>query len=209
MHESGAAQPLLRFRDLRPVGTLAHTYILCESPDRTLILIDQHAAHERIGYEKLKKNFGADRQTSGEAPSQKLLLPLAWEAAPKQAAILQTHLENLKSLGLVLEPFGGNTFRVLSVPLLLRESQIQTVLEKLTEELEESAASRALEETFNHVLKTMACHAQVRAGDSLSPDELRHLLKEMDAFHATHCPHGRPTFVEISKSEIEKWFRRI
>lgn len=203
---------LQNFQTLRVIGTLAQTYILCESPDHTLVLIDQHAAHERIGYEKLKKNFSASGNataSAGEMPSQKLLLPLTWEATPKQAAVLQMHLENLKSLGLVLEPFGGNTFSVSSVPLLLREKQIPNVLEKLAEEFEEHSSTRALEETLNHVLKTIACHAQVRAGDPLSTEECRHLLTEMDEYHATHCPHGRPTFVEISKSEIEKGFKRV
>lgn len=192
------------FSSLHIIGSLADTYIVTQAPDCTLVLIDQHAAHERIGYEKLQRNFGA-----GEVPSQKLLIPLTWEATAKQSAILQTCLENLNGLGLVLEPFGGNAFRVLSVPLLLRESQVIPVLERLVEELEEESSSRALEARLDHVLKTFACHSQVRAGDPLSLEELRHLLSEMDTFHATHCPHGRPTFVEIPRTEIEKWFKRV
>ncbi|MDO8528126.1 MAG: hypothetical protein Q7T03_10645, partial [Deltaproteobacteria bacterium] len=191
-----------RYRELKVLGSFLSTYIVCESFDGRLVLIDQHAAHERIGYEKLKKNF------VGRTPSQTLLIPLTWEATTQQAAVLISHLPRLKEAGLEMEPFGGNTFVVKAVPLLLAEAKIPSVLEKLTEELEQRDDSRALEETLEHVLKTMACHAQVRAKDKLSIPEMEHLLVEMDLFQATHCPHGRPTSVEVTLGQIEGWFKR-
>lgn len=192
-----------KFHALKVLGAIASTYILCESSDNKLILIDQHAAHERIGFEKLKKNF-----ESKTKQVQRLLMPITWEATRQQASVLNAHLGSLKEAGLEIAPFGGETFVVTAHPVLLPEKAIPGLLEVMAEEFEEMEASGAVKGAIEHVLKTMACHAQVRAKDKLSKEEMEHLLREMDEYHATHCPHGRPTAVEISLGQIERWFKR-
>ncbi|MBI5300367.1 MAG: DNA mismatch repair endonuclease MutL [Deltaproteobacteria bacterium] len=192
------------FSDFRVLGSFANTYILCESADHKLVLVDQHAAHEKIGFEKLKRDVAA-RGTS----SQRLLMPLTWEANPKQAAVLNLHLKELQNVGLEIEPFGGETFVVKEIPTLLADISIPDLLAKITEELETFEISVAVKTATELILKTIACHAQIRAKDKLSPEEMRHLLVEMDQYNASHCPHGRPTTVEISLTQIEHWFKRI
>ncbi|MBI4125388.1 MAG: DNA mismatch repair endonuclease MutL [Deltaproteobacteria bacterium] len=191
------------FAQLRVLGVIAQTYILCEATDGKLVLIDQHAAHERIGYEKLKKG-----PREKEAASQRLAFPLTWETGKKEAALLETHLGTLQEAGLDIEPFGGQSFAIRACPALIPEKKIPALLGEIAAELETLETSTALEKVRDHIFKTMSCHAQVRAGDSLSKPELEHLLKEMDEYHATHCPHGRPTSVEIPLDQIAKWFKR-
>lgn len=192
-----------QFSDLNVLGAIAQTYILCESSDHKLVLIDQHAAHERIGFEKLKNTL-----KNKEKMSQRLLVPITWEAIRNQSSLLRSHLDLLAEAGLEVEPFGGETFVVKSAPTLIPEKKIPQLLEKITEELETLETTTAMEKALELVLKTIACHTQVRAHDKLSVEEMTHLLKEMEEYHATHCPHGRPTSVEISLGQIEEWFKR-
>ncbi|MBI4223544.1 MAG: DNA mismatch repair protein MutL, partial [Deltaproteobacteria bacterium] len=186
----------------RILGQVHGTYLICETDDH-LVLVDQHAAHERIGYEKLKKG-----PREKEAASQRLAFPLTWETGKKEAALLETHLGTLQEAGLDIEPFGGQSFAIRACPALIPEKKIPALLGEIAAELETLETSTALEKVRDHIFKTMSCHAQVRAGDSLSKPELEHLLKEMDEYHATHCPHGRPTSVEIPLDQIAKWFKR-
>ena len=185
------------------MGAFASTYILCEAPGNKLLLIDQHAAHEKIGFEKLKKSYGSQPQAA-----QRLLVPLTWEGNARQAATLSPHLEVLQQAGLEIEPFGGNTFVIKSIPSLIKENAVSGLLEQIVQELDEVETSGVLTVAKEHILKTMACHAQVRAHDKLSLEEMQHLLFEMEEYHASHCPHGRPTMVEITLDQIEKWFKR-
>lgn len=204
--ETGSLAPSavgVPFRQLRILGVIAQTYILCESTDRQLVLIDQHAAHERIGYEKLKRG-----PKQKEAVSQRLAFPLTWETGKKEAALLQTHLGVMQEAGLDIEPFGGTSFAIKACPALIPEKKIPALLEQIAAELETLGTSTAFAKVRDHVFGTMACHAQIRAGDPLSRQEVEYLLKEMDECHATHCPHGRPTSVAIPLGEIEKWFKR-
>ncbi|MDP2599714.1 MAG: DNA mismatch repair endonuclease MutL [Deltaproteobacteria bacterium] len=192
----------ISFKDIKIIGSFYDTYILCEAVGGKLILIDQHAAHERIGFEKLKKNLG------GKNAAQRLLVPITWETNARQAGFLQTYLGDLREAGIEIEPFGQNTFVIKAVPALLQEAKMAPLLDAIVRELEEVGASRAMGNAMDLVLKTMACHTMVRAKDKLSLEEMRHLLIEMDEYHATHCPHGRPTAVELTLGEIEKWFKR-
>lgn len=193
-------KPVDSFKSLRVIGVLAHSFILCESPENKLVLIDQHAAHEWIGYAKLKHHY--------RESVQQLLVPMTWEATPKQAALLQEHLAILNESGIEIEAFGGETFVVKGVPSLVAEKKIPEILEAIVAELEESEVSTSLQKTKDHVLKTMACHSQVRAKDKLSKEELEYLLVEMEEYRATHCPHGRPTSVTVEPYQIESWFKR-
>ncbi len=186
------------------IGQLANSFILCEAMDGRLIVIDQHAAHERIGFEKLKKQFAENK-----IEQQHLLFPEQVELQPKEAAYITEHLEILNQLGIELEPFGGRTFVIKAIPALLSDTNIKELILRLSHELADIGRSTSAEEVTEHILKTMACHRQVRAGQRLSEPEMQALLTQMDEWpNAGHCPHGRPSFVEFGSGEIAKWFKR-
>lgn len=185
------------------IGQVHATYLLCETPDK-LILIDQHAAHERIGFEKLKKEFEA-----GEVSKQILLLPETFELKPSDAEILRLYLDELKRFGLEVDSFGPNSFALRAIPTLLMGEDSVTLIQDLIEELKSYGKLTPLQERIHEVLETIACHRQIRAGDRLHQEEIEALLQEMTQTNFSYsCPHGRPVKVEISFEEIERWFRR-
>ncbi len=192
------------FSSFRIIGQLSGTYVLCEGEDEKLIAIDQHAAHERIGFEKLKSEL-----EKGAIAAQRLLIPEQIELIPRDAGYLSENLDMLHKFGIDIEPFGGKTFIIKAVPTLLADSDIKTLVNKLAREIAEIGTSAASEELTDHVLKTMACHAQVRAHHKLSTGEMQSLLNQMDQWpNTTKCPHGRPTFIEFGADEVGKWFKR-
>jgi len=189
---------------LRVIGQLANSYILCESSDGRFVAIDQHAAHERIGFEKLKRQF-AERRVE----QQQLLLPVQVELQPREAGYITEHLETLNGLGLEIEPFGGKTFMVKAVPSLLSDTDISSLVLTLARELSELYGSAPVEEITEHILKTMACHRQIRANHYLKREEMESLLRQMDEWpNTTHCPHGRPSYKEFTAEDVKKWFNR-
>lgn len=185
------------------IGQLKDTYILCQSMDG-LLLIDQHAAHERIVYETLKRSYRSSR-----IESQALLIPMRLELSLKEGRAVIHKIDQLAGLGLELEHFGGNTFLVRSVPAILVDMQWEKFLLDLIPVMEEESnltSENALDRLFN----VMACHSAIRAGGRMSHKEMESLLeqlKELDLF--TNCPHGRPIFRKFSYYEIEKMFRRV
>ena len=193
------------YAEMNPIGQLLGTYILCEHNDR-LILIDQHAAHERVGFEQLM----IDYKENG-LKSQRLLIPQTFDLKPSDAEILKNYLHQFLQFGFEMEFFGGNTFVLKAVPVLLEgKVQIETWLTNLIEDLKASGELTSLKDKLHHVLATMACHAQIRAHHHLTLDEMKALLKELDHYQFTDfCPHGRPVSVEVTLFEIEKWFKRI
>jgi DNA mismatch repair protein MutL len=169
-----------------------------------MIAIDQHAAHERIGFERLKA-----QAASGRVERQDLLIPEQVTLSPISAAAVTEKADMLMGLGLEVEPFGGSAFMVKAVPAIMSGVNPVTLLAKIADELAELGASAAAEEVREHILKTMACHRQVRAGQTLSAAEMESLLAQMDSHpNTSYCPHGRPTFREFSKEEVERWFGR-
>ncbi len=193
-----------RFASLKVIGQLGNSYILCEGVASKLVAIDQHAAHERIGFEILKRQLA-----EGGISSQRLLLPIQIELQPKDAAVFHEHVEKLNTLGFEIEHFGGRTYVIKSVPALLADCDVTALAFNLAREFGDIGASSSSEELTEHILKTIACHRQVRAGEDLSFDEMRALLSEMDRHpNADYCPHGRPSFVEFKADEIAKWFKR-
>lgn len=190
---------------MNPVGQLWGTYILCEA-DAKFILIDQHAAHERIGFEKLL----LDHQQKG-IPALNLLVPETFDLKPSDAAILKTYLGELTNFGLHIEFFGGNTFVLKAVPSLLKDKiKIGRLITDLIDDIQATGELVSLKDKLHHVLATMACHAQIRAHHHLNPDEMRALLAELDHYQFTNfCPHGRPVSVEVALEEIERWFKRV
>lgn len=189
--------------DLRIIGQVHSTYLICETPEK-LILIDQHAAHERIGFEKLKRQF-----ETGEIPRQPLLLPQSFDLSPSETELLKQYLPELISFGIEVDFFGGHTFLLRSLPVLLADTDCVVLLRDLVATLKDHEKLTPLTERVHEILERMACHAQVRAGDRLSLQEIEALLQEMEKTNfAYSCPHGRPALVQIPFGEVEKWFRR-
>lgn len=200
---AGMDKPL-RFGDLAVIGQFQNTYILCESVD-ALFIIDQHAAHERIVFERLKTRHLQNTQPR----MQQLVLPETIELGFKEAALLQQALGTLASLGLEIDHFGGNTFAVKAAPALIADLPIRPLINDIAESLaaygDASGPARAMEEC----LILMACHGAIRARQRLTDREIRELLAQLDACEDPfHCPHGRPTFARWSAGYIEKIFKR-
>jgi DNA mismatch repair protein MutL len=192
------------FGALRVVGQLHNTYIVCES-DAGMVLIDQHAAHERIFFEKLKQSH-SDRPTA----AQKLLVPETLEFNFREAEILEQRLGDLKSLGLEIEPFGHNTFVVKAVPDLLSGQDPKPMVREIVEKMAGGASAAGLEEALDDCRRVMACHAAIRANQQLTPEQINGLLNELDqCANPSHCPHGRPTWVRWDLTTLEKSFKRV
>jgi DNA mismatch repair protein MutL len=194
----------LPFSSLSVIGQLKGTYILCQTEEH-LVSLDQHAAHERIGFEKLR-----EAHRSGKVQIQQLLVPQMVEVNEAEKETLSAHLDSLKSLGVVIEEFGPTTFIVKGTPAILGNFEVEPLLKELMEDLESHGSSTKLEDHLDELFATMACHRQIRAGDHLSPREMQELVNELDeGAHTYHCPHGRPVMVQIGFREIEKWFKRV
>jgi len=179
------------------------TYILAQSED-ALILIDQHAAHERIVLERLKQAMAQGEKL----PSQLLLLPEVVDLSLTQKAALTSETESLAKLGLVIKDFGTGVM-VTEVPALLKNAAVKKMITDLADELVEWGTSTVAEDKINHIAATMACHGSVRAGRRLNIAEMNHLLREMEQTpHCAECNHGRPTYVRLELSDMEKLFHR-
>ncbi len=190
-----------------PLGTaraqLHETYIVAQTQDG-IVIVDQHAAHERLVYEEMKQTM------SGQGvPRQTLLIPDVVELGESDSARILTRQEELAEMGLVLEPFGNGAVCVRETPALLGEVDVQGLLRDLADDLAEYDEALSLKEKFEHVCGTMACHGSVRAGRRLNGDEMNALLRQMEATpHSGQCNHGRPTYVELKLADIERLFGR-
>jgi DNA mismatch repair protein MutL len=196
--------PLLGpFSSLEPVGQVLGTYLVCRAADK-MVLIDQHAAHERIAFEKLK----AEQRGRGVA-IQPLLVPLSLELDPARSAIVQAEKERLLACGFELEPFGGETWLLKTAPAALGTSDLSALVLDVIDDLKEVGESSSIEERIERMLSCAACHTVVRAGDRLDNLEIGALLRQMDQIDfGAHCPHGRPVFVEWSAAELGRLFHR-
>jgi len=191
------------FSSLRVIGQFHSNYLVLESED-SLIIIDQHAAHERINFEKLKSRY-----QSHELLRQRLLFPEVIELDFQQAQMLNKHLDLLESLGFEIQPFGGNSFLVKAAPGLLENIELGPLLADLADELSELGKLSSIDERMDHLLAVVACHSSVRAGQPLAEREIQALLKELDETpFPGQCPHGRPALWKIPLKEIEKKFSR-
>jgi DNA mismatch repair protein MutL len=182
------------------------TFIIAATGD-AVVIVDQHAAHERLVYERLKRSFA-----NGGISRQLLLIPDVVELDGEKAANLCAASAELERLGLVIEPFGTGSVLVREVPSLLGTSDVKGLLADLAAELAEAESEgemRLLAGRLDHVLSTMACHGSVRAGRRLNPEEMNALLRDMEATPFTgQCNHGRPTYIELKLADIEKLFSR-
>ena len=182
---------------------LHKTYIIAETSDG-LTLIDQHAAHERLVMEQMKSAL-----SEGTVASQALLLPEVVELPPEQIEAMTAHLEQLAEMGLTVDGFGDGAVIVRETPALLGEVNAVALVRDVAEELAELGGSIALENKIAHVLATISCHGSVRAGRILKGDEMNALLRQMEETpNSGQCNHGRPTYISLSLSDIEKLFER-
>jgi DNA mismatch repair protein MutL len=191
------------FSGLRVIGQLHNLYIVCES-DGGLVIIDQHAAHERIFFERLKQ-----RGNKQPPAAQKLLVPETLELSFREADILGQMLLDLKSLGLEIEPFGGNTFVIKAVPALLSGRELKPMICEMVEKTAAVGYSPGLENTLDQCRVVMACHGAIRANQQLSAAQIKGLLHQLDECeNPSRCPHGRPTWVRWDLATLEKLFKR-
>ncbi|MFZ4540674.1 MAG: DNA mismatch repair endonuclease MutL [Rickettsiales bacterium] len=185
------------------VAQLHHTYIVSQTRDG-LVVVDQHAAHERIMYEKFKAAMASDG-----VPRQMLLIPEVVELTDAQAARVASRAEEWAKLGLVVELFGEATILVREVPSLLGDANVIGLAQDLADDLSLYEDGLALADKLEAILSTMACHGSVRAGRALSLHEMNALLRLMEQTpFSGQCNHGRPTYVALAKSDIEKLFGR-
>ena len=204
--EPGEPAPVYDLLDF-PLGAaraqVHETYIVAQTRDG-MVIVDQHAAHERLVYERMK----AEMEGGGVA-RQVLLLPEVVELDPAEAERVAAKAEELMALGLVIEPFGPGAILVREVPALLGETDAAGLVRDIADDLAENGQSLALKERLEDVCSTMACHGSVRAGRRLTATEMNALLRQMEATpHSGQCNHGRPTYVELKLADIERLFGR-
>jgi DNA mismatch repair protein MutL len=200
----GAPVPLLHV-PLRLVGVVGKLYVVLES-DKGLVLLDQHAAHERVLYEQMLRRM----ESEGSAASQKLLLPETVELPPREARFLSGTLETLNRLGVGLSEFGERTFLLDALPPFVKAADTRKFILELVDKLQAAGEGvNALRLGEDVIIKTVCRHA-VKANDSLQKEELQNLVDDLRRCEMPYtCPHGRPTIIEMNYLELEKKFGRI
>jgi DNA mismatch repair protein MutL len=189
--------------DFRIIGVLQKLYVLMESKEG-LVLMDQHAAHERVNFEKFRRAL-----ESGGVPCQRLLMPITLQTTPRDADVLKQNQAALTRLGIEIEPFGPNIFKVEALPSFLKTDDPAAWLDQVIEELSSLTAKASSLRLSEDAIATTACRASVKSNDVLSIPELQALLKDLFACEMPYCcPHGRPTLVQISTAELERKFGR-
>ena len=205
--EAGAAEPPPPQEVSTPLGAaraqLHETYIVAQTQDG-IVIVDQHAAHERLTYERMKKQM-----EEGGIARQPLLVPEVVDLDPAEAARVVGRAAELAELGLVVEAFGPDAVLVRETPAMLGQMDVKGLLRDLADDIAETGAALSLKERLEAVAGTLACHTSVRSGRRLNGDEMNALLREMEKTpHSGQCNHGRPTYVELKLADIEKLFGR-
>jgi DNA mismatch repair protein MutL len=202
--DSGAAAEARGFfGSLRIIGQYRNSYIVCQDGN-DLVLIDQHAAHERIGFERLRRQF-----LGGQIERQALLFPVVIELDFREADPFSGQLEKLDRLGFDIEHFGGKSFVLKGVPRLLKQTEAEQLVRDIAAEITLVGKSALAEDSLDKIFILMACHGVIRANQALSMPEMSALLKDLDGVDfSAHCPHGRPVMTRQSLGEIEKMFKR-
>ena len=191
--------PAISLPVLRVLGQLANSYIIAEGPDG-LYLIDQHAAHERVLFERIEH-----QRSRREIEVQGLLEPMTLEVSPKQEEVLRSHCEDLAEFGFSIKPFGDKTFLVRAVPALFYNKDWAGMLRELLDSISEGDKG----DWIGGVAKSMACHSAVVAGQVLTDAEMRELVRQLEQAAAPHtCPHGRPTMIRLSSGQLKREFGR-
>jgi DNA mismatch repair protein MutL len=191
------------FADLQVIGRFYNTYIICES-EHELVLIDQHAAHERVVYEQMKTRYKGSK-----GPDQSLLIPETVDLGYREAEILEKMIPEFFRFGFEIERFGGNTFAIKSAPAILSGREISPLIIEMVEKIAKTGFGPDLEKGIDKCLITMACHGAIRANQALTDTEIKRLLDQLDQCeNPSNCPHGRPTWIKWSKGEVERMFGR-
>jgi DNA mismatch repair protein MutL len=212
----GFAEPSARFEAFEPApaatdefplgaarAQLFDNFIVAQNGD-SLVLVDQHAAHERLVYERFKAELA-----EGNVPSQALLIPAVVELPEEDCGRLEEAIPVLEKLGLYLERFGPRAIAVRETPALLGQTDVAPLIHDIADGLAEWESSSALGDRLEAIIGRMACHGSVRSGRRLKPDEMNALLRDMERTpHSGQCIHGRPTYVELKKSDLERLFGR-
>lgn len=189
--------------EFRIIGVLQKLYVLMEGKEG-LVLMDQHAAHERVNFEKFRRAL-----ETGGVPCQRLLMPITLQTTPRDADLLKQNLPSLNRLGIEIEPFGPNIFKVETLPSFLKTDDPSAWLDQVIEELSSLSAKSSTLRLSEDAIATTACRASVKSNDVLSIPEMQALLKDLFACEMPYCcPHGRPTLVQISTAELERKFGR-
>ncbi|MFT6457797.1 DNA mismatch repair endonuclease MutL [Pseudophaeobacter arcticus] len=184
-------------------GQVHENYIIAQTADG-MVIVDQHAAHERLVYEKLKQQMAEN----GVA-AQALLIPEIVELGSNDCARILAHAEELKKFGLGLEAFGGNALAVRETPALLGEVNAEAMVKDILDELDDQGESQLVQARLEAILSRVACHGSIRSGRRMRGEEMNALLREMEATpHSGQCNHGRPTYVELKLADIERLFGR-
>lgn len=195
-----ATAPLDEFRALQ-----VHDCYLVVATDDGLEIIDQHALHERILYEHLR-----NRVLEGSVERQQLLIPETIECGPAEAAVLCEHEDLLKEVGFGVQEFGGTTVLLSSYPVLIPRGNFVRILRDFAEQLEKSDGKTSRRDLLDHMLHTMACRAAIKAGQRLTPEEMRELLRQRHLVaDSHHCPHGRPTAMTLTRNMLDRQFGRL
>jgi DNA mismatch repair protein MutL len=185
------------------LGQLSGVYILAQN-QRGLVVVDMHAAHERIVYEKLKAALDEQR-----LPEQPLLIPVTFAADALDVATVEEEQEALRQLGFDIAPISTRTLAVRAMPAMLKQSHAEAAARDVLHELREFGAARTLTERRNELLATLACHAAVRAHQQLSIPEMNAILREMEQTERSgQCNHGRPTWFQVTLAELDSMFMR-
>jgi DNA mismatch repair protein MutL len=196
-----AQLPTLELPVLRVLGQLANTYIIAEGPDG-LYLIDQHAAHERILYDRILAQW-----SQKEVEIQGLLQPITIEFSPREEETLKASEEFLAEFGFTIEPFGNRSYLIRTMPALMARANIIEIISALLDSL---ASKESLNPWEEKIAQSLACHGAIRAGQQLSNEEMRELIKQLEQTKQPRaCPHGRPTMIHLTSHQLEKEFGRI
>jgi DNA mismatch repair protein MutL len=196
-----AQLPTLELPVLRVLGQLANTYIIAEGPNG-LYLIDQHAAHERILYDRILTQW-----SQKEVEVQGLLQPITIELSPREQETLKASEEFLADFGFTIEPFGNRSYVIRAIPALMARANIIEIISALLDSL---ASKEGLNPWEEKIAQSLACHGAIRAGQQLSDEEMQELIKQLEQTKQPRsCPHGRPTMIHLSAHQLEKEFGRI
>jgi len=196
--EEGQAPPLGY-----ALAQLHGVYVLAQN-EKGLVLVDMHAAHERITYEGLKQTLAQQTQAA-----QPLLVPITLIVTEAEVRLLEEHSELFRELGFDIESMGSDTLVLRSVPELLQKADLADLIRDVLSDLAEHGKSTRMEERINELLSTMACHGSIRANRQLTLEEMNGLLREMETTERSgQCNHGRPTWIQLSMEDLDKWFMR-
>ena len=192
------------FSSLYILGQILGCYLVCSAP-HGLVLIDQHAAHERVFFEKFRRQL-----IGGDVQTQSLLIPQTIELTAGELMLVEQKLSDLGRFGFLLEPFGPGSYAITAIPALLAEGDYRPMVRQMVAELAEVDNSAKPRQQLEERLATIACHSVIRANRKLEIREMQALLSELDQIEfATQCPHGRPVLIEFSRDELDRLFKRV